>query len=189
MTWTKKILIVANITATSHELDAALRAQAAREPSTFHLIVPATPLAGGRAAARERLRAVVERLRARGLQVDGEVGDCDPLVAVMEAWDPKLYDTIMVSTLPMRVSKWLHRGLPERIAHVTGAPVSHVVCRPPTPPIAVEPAPAHEKSLIGPLSVLGWGPHRDELAAARRRPDADHGGANADPRLAESVTE
>lgn len=131
MTWTKNILVVANVTAISNELEAALRAEADRYPAAFYLIVPATPLAGGRVAARDLLRVMVERLRADGLRVDGEVGDCDPVVAVMEAWDPKRYDGVVVSTLPMRVSKWLHRGLPERIAQVTGAPVKHVVCRPP----------------------------------------------------------
>ncbi len=162
VTWTKNILVVANVTAISNELEAALRAEADSYPAAFYLIVPATPLAGGRVAARDRLRVMVERLRADGLRVDGEVGDCDPVVAVMAAWDPKLYDGVVVSTLPMRVSKWLHRGLPERIAQVTGAPVKHVVCRPPGPPIPVEPAPPHQKSPIGPLSVLGWGRRQDE---------------------------
>ena len=43
MTWTKSVLVVANVTATSDELLDALKAQAQREPSKFTLIIPATP--------------------------------------------------------------------------------------------------------------------------------------------------
>ena len=86
----------------------------------------------------------IEYLRAAGLEVDGTVGDADPVVAVTEAWDPKRYDEIVVSTLPMRFSKWLHAGLPERVAKLTGAPVTHVVSQPPKPEVADRPPPAHE---------------------------------------------
>jgi hypothetical protein len=89
--------------------------------------------------------------------VEGSVGDGDPLVAVTEIWDPKRFDEIIVSTLPMRFSKWLHAGLPERIGRQTGATVTHVISEPPRPPAEMEPAPAHEKNAMGPLSVLGWG--------------------------------
>ena len=63
----------------------------------------------------------------------------------------------------MRVSKWLHAGLPERIAKLTDATVTHVVSEPPKPPVATVPAPAHERQApLGPLSVLGWGGHKDQ---------------------------
>jgi hypothetical protein len=154
--WRKHVLVVANVTAASDELLAALEARAAEKSVAFTLIVPATPSAGGRAAAKERLQGAVEHLRAAGLQVDGEVADGDPIVAVSETWDPRRYDEIVVSTLPMRVSKWLHAGLPQRIGELTGAPVTHVVSHP-RPPVEIVPAPARERSVMGPLSVLGWG--------------------------------
>ncbi len=161
MAWKKSILVVANVTATSDELIEALKQRAAGGPVIFTLIIPATPFGGGRAAANEKLSSAVERLLAEGLEVDGSVGDGDPIVAVTEAWDPKHHDEIIVSTLPMRFSKWLHAALPERIGKLTGAPVTHVISQPPKQQATVEPAPVHEKSAMGPLSVLGWGAQKE----------------------------
>jgi hypothetical protein len=78
-------------------------------------------------------------------------------------WDPKRYDEIIVSTLPMRFSKWLHAGLPERIEKCTGAPVTHLVSQPPKPELeAVAPRP-HDSpgAMMGPLGVLGWGGRKE----------------------------
>ena len=156
----KNVLVVANVTAVSDELLAALEALAALHPATFTLIAPASPAWGQGEADRERLAAGVERLRAAGLEVDGHIGDSDPIVAVSEAWDPRRYDEIVVSTLPMPVSKWLHAGLPKRIADLTGALVTHVISHP-HPHVEIVPMPPHEKSTLGPLSVLGWGGHSE----------------------------
>jgi hypothetical protein len=160
--WKRNILVVANVTATSEELLDALQARARQSPASFTLIVPATPFGGGRSAAAEHLRAAVESLRAVGLEAEGAVGDADPAVAVTEAWDPKHYDEIIVSTLPMRLSKWLRAGLPERIGRLTGAPITHVVSRPPKPEIEAAPVPVATaaSSRLGPLSVLAWGPRK-----------------------------
>jgi len=160
VTWKKHILVVANVTAASDELLETLKQQAADQPVTFTLIVPATPFGGGRAAAQQALEEACERLREGGLEADGSVGDADPIIAVTEAWDPKRHDEIVVSTLPMRFSKWLHAGLPERIEKLTGAPVTHVISQP-RHELEVEPAPPHEKSAMGPLSVLAWGAHKE----------------------------
>ena len=162
MTWQRNVLVVANVTSTSPELIAALKRRAAQQPSAFTLLVPANPFGGGRAAATAKLEEALAQLREAGLEVEGSVGGADPCVAVSDAWDPKRYDEIIVSTLPMRVSKWLHAGLPERIERITGAPVTHVVSEPPKPAIEVVPAPPHEKRPMGPLSVLGWGGHKQD---------------------------
>jgi hypothetical protein len=161
--WKRNVLVVANVTATAGEFVQALRSNAEQAPAAFTLIVPATPFGGGRAAAREKLSEALEQLREAGMEVDGSVGDADPLVAVTEAWDPKRYDEIIVSTLPMRVSKWLHAGLPERISRLTGAPVTHIVSQPPKPALASAPPPTREGpgAVMGPLAVLGWGGHKD----------------------------
>ena len=154
----RNVLVVTNITATSSELHDALRARADRGAAAFTLVVPATPFGGGRAAAREQLAEALERLRGAGLEVDGSVGAGDPISAVSEVWDPKRHDEIIVSTLPMRLSRWLNAGLPERIGRLTGAPVTHVVSQPPKPEVATVPAPAREKlGVIAPLSVMSWG--------------------------------
>lgn len=161
MTWEKHILVVANVTATSRELVQALKRRAERETVQFTLVVPATPFGGGRAIATERLEEACKQLRAEGLQVDGVVGHSDPCVAVMEVWDPKRHDEIIVATLPMRFSKWLHAGLPERISKLTAAPVRHVISQP-HPELEVVPAPSHASSPLGPLDAFGWGAHRTE---------------------------
>jgi hypothetical protein len=160
MTWRRNVLVVANVTATSDELVSALKERAGSEPTAFTFIVPATPFGGGRAAANEKLQAALEQLRAAGLEADGSVGSPDPCVAVTDLWDPRRYDEIIVSTLPIRLSTWLHAGLPERIAKLTGAPVTHLISRPPAPAVETVPAPPHEKRPMGALSVLAWGGHR-----------------------------
>ena len=108
-------------------------------------------------AAVAKLGEALEQLRAAGLAADGSVGNADPILAVTDAWDPKRYDEIIVSTLPSQFSKWLHAGLPDRIGKLTDAPVTHIVSQPPKPEHAVAPPPAHPDKAMGPLSVLAWG--------------------------------
>ena len=50
---------------------------------------------------------------ARG-HVEGLIGDTDPLVAVRETLEREPFDEVIVSTLPARVSHWLHPDLPSR---------------------------------------------------------------------------
>ena len=99
-------------------------------------------------------------LRDTGLEVDGTVEAPDPVVAVTDVWDPKLYDEIIISTLPMRFSKWMHAGLPERVERLTGAPVTHVISQPPKPQLQTVPAPVPQRRPMGPLTVLAWGGQR-----------------------------
>jgi hypothetical protein len=159
MTWKRNVLVVANVTATSQALLDALQARVQQDETVF-LIVPATPLGGGRSAAAEQLRAAIDALKESGIEADGAVGDADPYVAVAEAWDPKRYDEIIVSTLPTGLSKWLHAGLPERIGKLTGAPVTHIVSEPPKREVEAVPVLPHEHPALGPLSVLAWGPQK-----------------------------
>jgi hypothetical protein len=105
----------------------ALKERAAREPTRFTLIVPGTPHDDGHLPPDQRLAEAVEHLREQGLDIAGVVGDPNPAVAVCEVWDPNRYDEIVVSTLPLNQSRWLPAGLPQRVAQMTGAPVSHVV--------------------------------------------------------------
>ena len=164
MTWKRNLLVVANVTAASDELIGMLKGRARQGACSFTLIVPATPFGGGRQAAQEKLVEALSQLRDAELEADGSVGNADPMIAVTEAWDPKRYDEIIVSTLPMRFSKWLHAGLPERIGRLTGAPVTHVVAQPPKPPVATSPPRARDGAgdVMGPLQVLSWGGHKEE---------------------------
>ncbi len=161
MTWKRSFLVVANVTATSEELLGAMRKRAEQEPASFTMVIPAAPFSGGREAAEQKLNEALAQLRDAGLEAAGSVGNADPILAVTDAWDPKKYDEIIVSTLPMRFSKWLHAGLPERIGKLTDAPVTHVVSEPAKPEPEVAPPPAHPDKAMGPLSVLSWGARKD----------------------------
>jgi hypothetical protein len=65
---------------------------------------------------------------ATGGQVEGRIGDTDPLVAVREALEREPFDEVIVSTLPARVSHWLHRDLPSRVEQL-GVAVTVVTAR------------------------------------------------------------
>ena len=132
------VLVVANRTAESPELLDALKARAVQGPSEFTLLVPATPqgvawaadMFAGEAAAEEHRQAFVDELREEGLPVaDAKVGDPDPLAAVMDECNQHDYDELIISTLPLHVSKWLRVDLPSKARAATGLPVTHVVAR------------------------------------------------------------
>ena len=80
--------------------------------------------------ARRRLELVLELIRSVGAEADGEVGDPDPLTAarVVLERDPT-FEEIIVSTLPLSLSRWLEMDLPARVARLTDTPVTTV-----TPP-------------------------------------------------------
>lgn len=140
MAWTANVLVVANRTLDAPELEAALTARTRQSPTRFTLLVPAT----GGTAARENMEAACARLRDAGLELDGAVGDPDPMVAVKEAWDPAKYDEIVISTLPTGASHWLKFDLPQRVERMTGVPVTHVVGHEKKPPPATKPPPKHD---------------------------------------------
>ena len=124
LTATFSVLVVANRTADSPELLDALQERAARGPVRYTLLAPAST---GREATEQQLEAGLERMRASGLEVEGHIGDKDPVSAVDDVWDPGEFDEIIVSTLPAQTSKWLAIDLPRRIGKLTDALVTHVV--------------------------------------------------------------
>jgi hypothetical protein len=124
MNWKTNVLVVANRTADSPELVAALRAKAERGPIACTLLVPRN---GDRAQAEHALERALARIREAGIEVEGLLGDSDPLVAVAETWSPSSFDEVIVSTLPTNSSRWLLIDLPHRVARITGASVTHVV--------------------------------------------------------------
>jgi hypothetical protein len=131
------VLVVANRTAGSDELLEALRERDAQSPARFHLVVPATArgvswvadMNAGSDAAENDLAGALERLRGAGLDIDGEIGDPDPVAAVQDAANAASYEEVIVSTLHKHVSKWLKLDLPSKAAHATGLPVRHVEAR------------------------------------------------------------
>jgi hypothetical protein len=156
MAWKYSVLVVANVTATSPELIESLKERAGREACKFALLIPAPAgSSAGREAARTRLEEVLDSLRAEGLEVDGQVGDQDPVVAVHEVWDPKTFDEVIVSTLPTGSSRWLAIDLPHRVEKISGVPVKHVVAQPPRPPAKVERVEEPERyGILSPFAAL-----------------------------------
>jgi hypothetical protein len=132
-----RVLVVANRTAESPELLAALHARAIRGPSEFTLLVPATPHglawaadpgAAGNEEAEQHRAAFLDELRGEGLDVaDAKVGDGDPLAAISDECNFNEYDELIVSTLPLKLSKWLRVDLPRKAEAATGLPTTHVV--------------------------------------------------------------
>ena len=132
-----KVLVVANRTAESPELLDALRSRAVRGPCEFMLLVPSTPhgLAwaanthdAGNEEAEQHRTAFLDELRAEGLDVAGaKVGDPDPLAAICDECNFNDYDELIVSTLPLKLSKWLRVDLPRKAEAATGLSVTHVV--------------------------------------------------------------
>jgi len=134
-----RILVVANRTAATPDLIAAVRERAARGAAGFHLVVPATPRGlhrvvdpevAGRDEAEECLAVALPLLtEAAGAPVEGHVGDADPLAAIHDAIYRAPFDEIIVSTLPSRVSRWMRLDLPSK-ARTFGLPVLHVQAEP-----------------------------------------------------------
>jgi len=130
-----RVLLVAHRTATTEGLLDAVRERARRGAATFHLIVPAhphglhklvDPQEGDAGEAERVLAAALPRLsEAAGSEVTGHVGDHEPLMAIEDAINRSPYDEIVISTLPRRLSRWLHLDLVSK-ARGTGLPVTHV---------------------------------------------------------------
>jgi hypothetical protein len=131
-----QVLVVANRTAESPELLNALQERAARGPCAFTLLVPQTPhgLAwaadpdAGQDEAEDHRQAFIEELREEGIDLaDAKVGDGDPLAAIQDECNFHDYDEVIVSTLPLKLSKWLRVDLPRKARAATGLPVTHVI--------------------------------------------------------------
>jgi hypothetical protein len=126
-----KVLVVANRTADSDELHAALVERAGDGPIDVTLLAPAAwevvDPHGGKQSAWRRLNAALTRLAAAGITARGVVGDADPFAAVQAVWDGERFDEVIVATLPRHRSRWLSLGLPERVERLTGRTTRHVI--------------------------------------------------------------
>ena len=138
MTGPARVLIVANRTAATDSLLEAVRRRADAGPAEFHLLVPATPRGqhrvvdpevAGRQEATEQLELALELLQmATGSEVTGHVGDAEPVSAISDTLHEREVDEIIISTLPRRLSRWMHIDLPSKIRGL-GLPVTHVEAR------------------------------------------------------------
>jgi hypothetical protein len=140
-----RYLIVANQTIGGEQLTAKLDELVSAGSSAFRFLVPVTDSEGtqqwdyppidrlipdahriAKALAEGRLEHELARLRRSGVQASGEVVDAPPVGRAQELLHEEHFDGVVVSTLPRRLSRWLIRDLPHRIASVSDVPVTHV---------------------------------------------------------------
>ncbi|CAA9418957.1 MAG: hypothetical protein AVDCRST_MAG75-3313 [uncultured Propionibacteriaceae bacterium] len=140
-----RVLVVANQTLGGDDLLEFVRARMAKGPCDFWLLVPATSRAHRNpdalvpglnapmdsedddyAEARRRLEHGLDVLRRLGAEVDGTVGDPDPMKAIQETIERDKFDEIILSTLPSGVSRWLRQDLPHKVERKFQLPVSVV---------------------------------------------------------------
>ena len=134
-------LVVANQTLKQPELSEKIRTCIEAGPCDFFLLVPATRTHGpvrwtpadAHAVARRRLESALERFRALGADIVGDVGDPSPVVAIGEVLRRRAFDALILSTLPVGPSQWLRGDVPARIKQLFGIPVTLV-----TPPVELD---------------------------------------------------
>jgi hypothetical protein len=130
-----RVLVVAHRTAATPALLDAVASRAAAGPATFMLVVPRvahglTRVMDPEDADDSEAKAVLELAlplleKAAGAPVAGRVGDPNPYDAVQDAVNIIGFDEIIISTLPHRVSRWLHSDLPSKVKAL-GLPVTTV---------------------------------------------------------------
>ena len=126
-----RILVVANRTAATPALVDAVRERSLRGPCSFVLLVPqlACEVSYGDEEARKTIELAIPLLeQAAGGAVASMIGPADAFLAVERALVHERFDEVIISTLPERVSHWLRRDLPSRVAAL-GVPVTVVTAR------------------------------------------------------------
>jgi hypothetical protein len=135
-THTRNVLIVANRTAATPALLAEVRRRASEGPCRFTLLIPRPYWDPDTEESAITLELAIPLLEeAAGGRVEGLVGAEDPFLAVSAALEADQYDEIIVSTLPARVSHWLHIDLPARVSRL-GLPVTVVTAKKADRPMA-----------------------------------------------------
>ena len=127
-------LVVANQTLGGEHLMDRVRECLAAGPSRFYVVVPVTAPTDhvwteGEiiALATGRLENALAAFREVGAEVEGEVGDSNPMLAIEDAMRDREFDEIILSTLPPGASRWMKLDLPGRVAHKFPVPVTHLV--------------------------------------------------------------
>jgi hypothetical protein len=126
----RNVLVIANETVLGEPLLDRIREQARDGERTAFLIISpqSDPTRGAHPEAERRLRTVLTRLRAEGIEAHGQVAHPDPYTAAMHAVRDERVDAILVSTFPeQRGSSWLRRDLVGRLRSDAKVPVEHVV--------------------------------------------------------------
>jgi dodecin len=144
----RSVLVVANQTLGGKALGAHLRRVIDTDPNVRFLVIvpvaaPVLDVGGAMGAmsgvtmsdpalqdhlvdlARDQLRLVLAWLRDAGVEAEGTVVG-DPMVAMEAAVASRTFDEIVISTLPVRVSRWLRQDLAHRAARRFAVPVTTI---------------------------------------------------------------
>jgi Mrp family chromosome partitioning ATPase len=117
------VLVVAHRTAATPLLLSEVRRRSQVSPCRITLLVPRQYWDPDTEEAELVVELAVPLLEeAAGRRVDAVIGDSDPVDAVRELVAVTAVDEVIVSTLPQRVSRWLHRDVPSRL-RALGLPV------------------------------------------------------------------
>jgi hypothetical protein len=120
------VLVVAHRTAATPRLLSELRRRAQVGRCKITLLVPRPYWNPDTDEAELVVELAVPVLEvAVGGRIEALIGDSDPVEAVRQLLASTDVDEVIVSTLPQRVSKWLHRDVPSRI-QALGLPVTVV---------------------------------------------------------------
>ena len=123
------VLIVAHRTAATPPLIEQVRRRASEGRCRFTLLVPRPLWDPDTEESALTLELAIPLLEdAAGGRVEGLVGDNDPFHAVSGALASGRYDEVIISTLPARVSHWLHIDLPARVQRL-GYPVTVITAK------------------------------------------------------------
>ncbi|QEC46372.1 hypothetical protein FSW04_01440 [Baekduia soli] len=118
------ILVVAHRTAATPRLLEAVRRRAQTGPCRITLLVPRPYWDPDTEEAEAVVELAIPLLeQAAGRRVDAVTGGADPVEAVRTVMTTTPVDEIILSTLPRRVSHWLHRDVPARLQRL-GIPIT-----------------------------------------------------------------
>ncbi len=130
-----RYLVLANKTLGGESLARHLYDTLTSDRSSVHFVVPCTPPPGHLAwtdgdaekEAKGRLEIMLEFAQLIGAQASGSLGDIDPALACSEAIDSYgPFDSIIVTTQPTHLSRWLRLDVLHRIERNTELPVTHI---------------------------------------------------------------
>lgn len=132
-----RYLVVANKTLGGAQLLQEVSKRLTGGDASFHIVVPASPgddatytEGEAKATAQKRLDKEIVLLESLGASVTGEVGDSDPVDAIIDASDGQVFDEILLCTLPAGMSRWIGLDVISRVEDAFDIPVMHIVVEP-----------------------------------------------------------
>jgi hypothetical protein len=131
-----RVLVVANETLSGAALRDEIEHRTVGEETELFVVCPALNSKirhwtsdddRARAAAHGRLQQMLDALDREGFNVQGDIGEADPIQAMEDALRVFGADEVIVSTHPPGRSNWLERDVVQRARERFDVPVTHVV--------------------------------------------------------------